>query len=99
MDLAFVVGTPFGYHKFGGGFASDFVGFRIRYDLVEVGISEKRGKWLVDWIKKLEANRYVVQVRDFSEFLGRLGFASHVVETAFVTSVRVGRCCPRWDGV
>ena len=65
--LAFeLVGTPFGYHKFGGGFASDFVGFRIRYDLVEVGVSEKRGKWLVDWIKKCEANRYVVQVRDFS---------------------------------
>ena len=49
--LAFeVIGTPFGYHKFKGGFSSDFVGFHLRYDRNEVGITVKRGTWLVDWI-------------------------------------------------
>ena len=35
--LAFeVVGTLFGYHKFKGGFSSDFMGFHLRYDRNEV---------------------------------------------------------------
>ena len=78
--LAFeVIGTPFGYHKFKGGFSSDFVGFHLRYDRCEVGISEKRGTWLVDWIKALEEKRYVVPAREFSEFLGRLSFVAQLL--------------------
>ena len=74
-----MVGTPFGYHKFKGGFSSEFVGFHIRYDLSEVGISKKRGDWLVDWIRNAERNRFVVPARDFIEFLGRLGFVSQLL--------------------
>ena len=78
--LAFeVIGTPFGYHKFKGGFSSDFVGFHLRYDRCEVGITEKRGTWLVDWIKALEEKRYVVPAREFSEFLGRLSFVAQLL--------------------
>ena len=78
--LAFeVIGTPFGYHKFKGGFASDFVGFHLRYDRCEVGITTKRGTWLVDWIKALEGKRYVVPAREFSEFLGRLSFVAQLL--------------------
>ena len=68
-----LIGTPFGYHKFKGGFASEFVGFQIRYDLAEVGISVKRGDWLVQWIGSARKNRFVGQAREFVEFLGRLG--------------------------
>eukprot|EP00435_Cladocopium_sp_Y103_P049027 s1164_g14.t1 len=58
--LAFeVIGTPFGYHKFKGGFSSDFVGFHLRYDKNQVGITTKRGSWLVDWIRGLESKRFV----------------------------------------
>jgi len=74
-----MVGTPFGYHKFKGGFSSEFVGFHIRYDLSEVGISKKRGDWLVEWIEKVGANKYVVASREFVEFLGRLGFVSQLL--------------------
>ena len=78
--LAFeVAGTPFGYHKFKGGYASEFVGFQLRYDLVEVGISVKRGTWITQWVEKAKANRYVVQARDFAEFLGRLGFIAQLL--------------------
>eukprot|EP00435_Cladocopium_sp_Y103_P073986 s172_g46.t1 len=78
--LAFeVIGTPFGYHKFKGGFSSDFVGFHLRYDRNEVGITTKRGSWLADWIRGLEEKRFVVAARDFSEFLGRLGFVSQLL--------------------
>jgi len=74
-----MAGTPFGYHKFKGGFASEFVGFQIRYDKTEVGISSKRGDWIVQWISKAEQNKFVVQARDFTEFLGRLGFISQLL--------------------
>eukprot|EP00435_Cladocopium_sp_Y103_P049214 s1608_g14.t1 len=74
-----MVGTPFGYHKFKGGYASEFVGFHIRYDLAEIGISKRRGDWLVDWIQKASVNKFVVSARDFMEFLGRLGFVSQLL--------------------
>eukprot|EP00435_Cladocopium_sp_Y103_P068426 s272_g31.t1 len=74
-----MVCTPFGYRKFKGGYASEFVGFHIRYDLAEVGISKKRGDWLVDWIQKAAVNKFVVSARDFMEFLGRLGFVSQLL--------------------
>eukprot|EP00435_Cladocopium_sp_Y103_P029251 s3649_g7.t1 len=78
--LAFeVIGAPFGYHKFKGGFSSDFVGFHLRYDKNEVGITAKRGAWLVDWIRALEEKRFVVAARDFSEFVGRLCFVSQLL--------------------
>ena len=78
--LAFeLIGAPFGYHKFKGGFSSDFVGFHLRYDLCEVGITEKRGKWLREWILKAEASKFVVQTREFAEFLGRLGFVAQLL--------------------
>ena len=74
-----LIGTPFGYHKFKGGYASEFVGFHIRYDLAEVGISTKRGEWLLSWITNARANKFVISARDFAEFLGRLGFISQLV--------------------
>ena len=74
-----LIGTPFGYHKFKGGYASEFVGFHIRYDLAEVGISTKRGDWLLQWVSNVKRNKYVVASRDFAEFLGRLGFVSQLI--------------------
>ena len=78
--LAFeMLGTPSGYHKFKGGFACEFVVFHIRYDVAQVGISKKRGDWLVSWTLKAEEARFVIQARDFIEFLGRLGFVSQLL--------------------
>ena len=74
-----LVGTPFGYHKFKGGFSSEFVGFCMRYDIAEVGISSKRGDWLVAWISKLAEQKFVVASRDFVEFLGRLSFVAQLL--------------------
>ena len=78
--LAFeVAGTPFGYHKFSGGLSVAFVGYQLQYDSCQVGISDRRGRWLLEWIDKAQANSFVVVSRDFSEFLGRLGFVSQVL--------------------
>ena len=78
--LAFeLIGTPFGYHKFKGGLVSNFVGFHLRYDICQVGISDKRGEWLCGWVDQASSKNFVVATRDFSEFLGRLGFVSQLL--------------------
>lgn len=78
--LAFeLVGTPFGYHKFKGGVAAEFIGYQLKYDSSQVGISIKRGGWLREWIQKAQQNKFVVVARDFAEFLGRLGFVSQLL--------------------
>ena len=78
--LAFeLIGTPFGYHKFKGGLSSEFVGFHMKYDVAEVGISEKRGNWLVSWIERLAEQKFVIASRDFVEFLGRLSFVAQLL--------------------
>lgn len=69
--LAFeLVGTPFGYHKFSGGCAASFVGYHIRYDLQQVGITTKGGEWLCAWIVSAASSKFVVQARAFRELGG-----------------------------
>jgi hypothetical protein len=35
--------------------------------------------WIVQWVNKACQNNFVVQARDFSEFLGRLGFIAQLL--------------------
>ena len=42
-----MVGTPFSYHKFRGGFQLDYVGFWMDYGRFEIGLSEKRASWII----------------------------------------------------
>eukprot|EP00435_Cladocopium_sp_Y103_P070514 s291_g35.t1 len=91
--LAFeLIGTPFGYHKFKGGFAVEFVGFQMRYDTKKVGVTLRRGDCLRDCFGL--TFRYVVVTRDFAEFLGSLGFVSQLLvdEATFVTTVCMVSC-------
>lgn len=74
-----MVGTPFSYKKFRGGFTMDYVGYWLDYGRFEIGISEKRTAWLVEFVNKLETDKWLVLVRRYQEFHGRLGFASQVL--------------------
>ena len=74
-----MVGVPFSYHKFRGGFQSDYVGFWMDYSKFEIGLSERRATWLVDFIKEMENNDWLVNVKRFQEFHGRLGFSAQVL--------------------
>ena len=74
-----ILGTPFGYGKFAGGLDVQFVGYRIEYQAAMVGISEARGRWLLDFLRNLRRDRYTVHVHRFAEFLGRLGFTCRVL--------------------
>ena len=72
-------GTPFAYKKFRGGLTSAFVGYELSYPDQRVGISESRGQWILKWVAEARASKFVVSVRRFAEFLGRLGFVSRLL--------------------
>ena len=74
-----MVGTPFSYRKFRGGFTSDYVGYWVDYGRFEIGISERRTGWLVEFINKLELDHWLVLARRYQEFHGRLGFSAQVL--------------------
>ena len=74
-----MVGTPFSYRKFRGGFTSDYVGYWVDYGRFEIGISERRAVWLMDFVKRLENDQWLVMARRFHEFHGRLGFTAQVL--------------------
>ena len=73
------IGTPFSYKKFKGGYTEAFVGYELSYADTSVGISPARGSWILRWIEEARQARFVVQVRRFSEFLGRLGFVARLL--------------------
>eukprot|EP00434_Breviolum_minutum_P010462 symbB.v1.2.009227.t1/scaffold582.1/size184522/13 len=60
-------------------FQSDYVGFWMDYSKFEIGLSERRTTWLVDFIKEMEHNDWLVNVKRFQEFHGRLGFSAQVL--------------------
>ena len=74
-----LAGTPFAWRKLRGGLKGDWLGFWIDYEKFEVGISEKRGLWLLKWAKRILSDR-MVQISAMTEGLGRLCYVSGVVE-------------------
>ena len=72
-------GAPFGYHKFKGGLQVDYVGFWVDYGRFHVGISEKRTAWIVRSIDQMISSHWLIDIRRFHEFHGRLGFMSQVL--------------------
>lgn len=65
-----MVGIPFSYKKFRGGFTVDYVGCWLDYGRFEIGISEKCAAWLVSFVDKLETDGWLVMARRFQEFHG-----------------------------
>lgn len=74
-----VLGTPFSYKKFKGGLQVQFVGFELDYAAHTIGITARRSAWIVEFIGSLEDAKYMVAMRSFAEFLGRLGFVARVL--------------------
>ena len=46
---------------------------------MSLGITEKRGAWLLEFLENLKRDRFTVHMRRFAEFLGRLGFVIRVL--------------------
>jgi hypothetical protein len=76
-----MIGTPFSWKKFRGGLALDWCGYYLDYDKFQLGISESRCSWLIDFFSQTLRDKRVL-VRNFVEALGRLGFSSQVLTWA-----------------
>ena len=72
-------GAPMSWKKFRGGLELDFVGFFTDYGRFELGLSEKRATWVMQVLRGLVENKYVITGYAFAELVGRLGFASQAV--------------------
>ena len=73
------LGVPLKWGKFRGGFQVTWIGYWIDLHSYRFGISEKRAKWLADWMEEcLKSLR--VDLRDLQAVLGRLSFAMGPIE-------------------
>ena len=74
-----MLGTPFRWPKFRGGVCLEFVGFYMDYCKFEVGLSERRTNWIVQWVEDARRNEDIVTHRSFVELVGRLVYAGQVL--------------------
>eukprot|EP00435_Cladocopium_sp_Y103_P041011 s612_g11.t1 len=74
-----LLGTPFSYGKFSGGLQVQFVGYLLDYKECLLGITKRRGDWLVNFIDDLQRAAGTILMRRFNEFVGRLGFVARVL--------------------
>ena len=74
-----LLGTPFSYKKFAGGLQVQFVGYYLDYRGCLLGITKRRGDWLINFIDELAKSGGTIYMRRFNEFLGRLGFVARVL--------------------
>jgi hypothetical protein len=79
LFLWVLVGTPLSWHKTKGGLSCEWIGFWIDYQRFELGLSESRALWLARWGQRVVKDG-LVQMRDFAEGLGRLGFCAGILE-------------------
>ena len=67
--------VPVSWEKVSGGTETDWIGYRLNVFTFERGISEKKTKWVVDWIDSKLKEGGVVG-RDLKSVLGRLSFVA-----------------------
>lgn len=79
LFLWVITGTPMSWAKCKGGLSCEWIGFWIDYQRFELGISEGRACWLIKWGHRVVKDG-LVQMRDFAEGLGRLGFCAGILE-------------------
>ena len=79
LFLWVLVGTPISWKKCRGGFAMDWTGYWLDYGTYSTGFSESRAMWLILRATEL-IDRGATVVRQFPEGLGRLNFATGVLE-------------------
>ena len=68
------LGVPFKWKKFRGGSTSDWIGYWLDSERFLIGISESRADWLCRWMEE-RVREGRVDVKEFTQVLGRLGFA------------------------
>ena len=74
-----LTGAPFSWKKARGGLKSEWIGYFVDYARFEIGVSESRCRWLIQWGSKIIADNLVL-IRALAEGLGRLGYCAGILE-------------------
>ena len=74
-----VVGSPFSWHKFGGGLQAEWIGFEINVKERQLRMTEKRMRWAREWCTTVAENRFV-KIDECRSALGRLAFMMSAFE-------------------
>ena len=75
-----ILGFPFAWHKFKGGFELSWIGYWADLTTWQVGLSDARAEWIMRWLEDLMSGNQVSCHRA-TEGLGRLTFAVAVADT------------------
>ena len=73
--LMAALGAPFKWAKQRGGLVTEWIGLTTDYRTFAMGLSERRARWVLEWIQSLRTRKEVTY-REFSAGLGRLGFSA-----------------------
>eukprot|EP00435_Cladocopium_sp_Y103_P061932 s382_g23.t1 len=76
LDLCEV---PLSWKKVRGGTVVQWIGYQLDVDLFKKGISERKVKWMLDWLEKHEASGGILG-RDLKSALGRFGFVAGALQ-------------------
>ena len=74
-----VLGAPLAWEKFRGGLEVEWVGFWASLRLFRIGISAGRTDWILQQVEIYERDGYLIHMRRFQEFVGRLGFMAQAL--------------------
>ena len=73
-----IMEVPLSWRKTCGGFRVEWIGYTLELDRWQVGVSEKKVQWLVQWaLKMIEEGRMLG--REFKAGVGRLGFLAGAI--------------------
>ena len=67
--------VPISWHKVGGGASVAWIGYQLDLHRYELGISEKKQRWILDWVDDKLLKGGIVG-RDLRSALGRLSFVA-----------------------
>ncbi|CAJ1363105.1 unnamed protein product, partial [Effrenium voratum] len=74
-----VLGAPLAWEKFRGGLEAEWVGFWASFRLFKIGIAAGRTDWVLKQVEIYERDKFLIHMRRFQEFLGRLGFTAQAL--------------------
>ena len=91
-----VMEVPLSWRKTRGGFRTEWIGYSIDIDRWLIGVSEKKVRWLSDWVKATNSEGRLLG-RDFKAGIGRMGFLAGAIRGArpflaplYAAAARVG---------
>eukprot|EP00435_Cladocopium_sp_Y103_P051934 s391_g16.t1 len=71
--------VPLSWKKVRGGTVVQWIGYQLDVDLFKKGISERKVKWMLDWLERHEASGGILG-RDLKSALGRFGFVAGALQ-------------------